>query len=245
MTSTTTSTSVARDQRGGVGADQVRSGRRRAAGSSGSATAMPTSSRRMPVRAATSSARVSRISASAPPTLPQPSRPTRTVGRRMRVRVRRGPLPCAAGRRSPPNGTGCPPATCPRRWRRASLRRRGATRSSKRLPADHDPGGAVGDEDDGRPGHLVVVGGHGVAVGTGDRRGQDVAHLEVVGHEGVGHDEVAALAVLAHHPHRPRARRRRRPGAGRPRSRCRRGRAAGCRSCRRRRSRRSGCPGGA
>ena len=34
----------------------------------------------MPVRAATSSLRVSRISASAPPTLPHPSRATRTVG---------------------------------------------------------------------------------------------------------------------------------------------------------------------
>ena len=47
---------------------------------SGLATAIPTSSRRIPVRAATSSERVSRISANAPPTLPQPSRPTRTVG---------------------------------------------------------------------------------------------------------------------------------------------------------------------
>ena len=70
---------VPRHQGGGIGPDEV--GRMDGArGRSGRATAMPTSSRRMPVRAATSSLRVSRISASAPPTLPHPSRATRTVG---------------------------------------------------------------------------------------------------------------------------------------------------------------------
>ena len=79
MTSTTTSTS-ARPTRAAASAPMRSAGMATGRDRSGLATAIPTSSRRMPVRAATSSERVSSISASAPPTLPQPSRPTRTVG---------------------------------------------------------------------------------------------------------------------------------------------------------------------
>ena len=79
MTSTTTSTS-SRATRAAASVPMRSAGMAIGRSRSGLATAMPTSSRRMPVRAATSSARVRRISASAAPTLPQPSRPTRTVG---------------------------------------------------------------------------------------------------------------------------------------------------------------------
>ena len=47
-------------------------------------------------------------------------------------------------------------------------------------PDDH-PGVTVGDEHHGGPGHLVVVRGHRVAVGAGDRGGHDVAHDHVGG----------------------------------------------------------------
>ena len=199
---------------------------------------MPTSSKRMPVRAATSSARVRRISARAPPTFPQPSRATRTVG-----------AGCAWGSACG-SGDGCAAAGTakPYRLHRGMarpcplLRRRGRA-GPRRARGGPRRGRCLGHEDDGRSRHLVVVGGHGVAVGPGDRGGQDVAHLEVVGHEAVGDDEVAALAVLAHHARPGGVAGPRWPGAGTPRTRCRRARAGGCRSCPRRRSHRSGCPG--
>ena len=102
------------------------------------------------------------------------------------------------------------------------------------LPADHHPRGAAGHEEDSRAWHLVVIGGHGVPVGTRDRRGQDVAHLEGVGNVGLGDHEVAALAVLAHHAHGSPSRRRD-CSAKRPRTRSRREPAEDCRSCRHRR----------
>src|SRR6516165_5147333 len=76
----------------------------------------------------------------------------------------------------------------------------------ERLAPNDDPGRAVGDEEDRRTGDLVVIGRHGVAVSARDRGGEDVADLQVIGYESLGHHQVAALAMLADDPHRPRAR---------------------------------------
>ena len=93
------------------------------------------------------------------------------------------------------------------------------------------------DEHDRRARHLVVVRPHRVAVGAGDRHGQQVADGDVGRQVGVEQQHVARLAVLADDPRPARPLGVDRRGAGTPRSRCRTARAAGCRSCRRRRRR--------
>src|SRR4051812_22408068 len=66
------------------------------------------------------------------------------------------------------------------------------------LAADDDPGAAAGAEHDRRARDAVVVVGHGVDVGARDRGGQDVAGPGV-GQGGLADQDVAGLAVLAHH----------------------------------------------
>src|SRR4051794_30356188 len=65
--------------------------------------------------------------------------------------------------------------------------------------AAHDQArAAVGAEDDGGPRHAVVVVGHRVHVGAGDRGDERVAGLRVV-QARLADQDVARLAVLAHH----------------------------------------------
>src|ERR1022692_3121639 len=80
------------------------------------------------------------------------------------------------------------------------------------LAADYHPCRAVADGDHGRPRHVDVLTCHAPAVGAGARDGEQVARRHVGRQELILDDDVAALAVLAHHPgQHPR---------GRPRARC-------------------------
>ena len=83
------------------------------------------------------------------------------------------------------------------KWAQPASRR---SRSSTVSPRDHLGGPAVGHEDHRRAQHLVVIGGHGVPVGAGDRGGDEVADGQVLRHAGVRHHDVPRFAVLAHHP---------------------------------------------
>src|SRR5689334_7921768 len=65
--------------------------------------------------------------------------------------------------------------------------------------AAHDQAGvAVFAEHDWGPGHAVVVVRHGVHVGAGDGRDEDVTRTRLV-QRGLPDEHVAGLAVLAHH----------------------------------------------
>src|SRR5690348_12001852 len=77
------------------------------------------------------------------------------------------------------------------------------------LPADQHPGGPVADGDDLWPGHVVVLAGHAPAVRPGTGHGEQVTGREVGGQELVLDHDVAALAMLAHHPGQDRRGRRR------------------------------------
>ena len=132
--------------------------------------------------------------------------------------------------RTPATGHGREGVQTSRRTRSSSVSRRTTTRR-----------GPVGDEHHRRAGHLVVIRGHRVAVGAGDRGGQDVA--DRTGRPGPGRRPRPRRRTRSACPRRVTARGRADvglPGAGRPRSRCRRAPAAGCRSSRRRPPRRCG-----
>src|SRR5690606_29761372 len=65
------------------------------------------------------------------------------------------------------------------------------------FPSHQDAGVLLADRDHGGPGHVVVVAGHGVAVGAGGGHCYQVAGTQVGREVEVAHDDVAALAVLA------------------------------------------------
>src|SRR4051812_33723221 len=148
-------------------------------------TATRVTSRRSPVRRTTSSRRVSTRFTNGAPTLPQPSRPIRTVVSSFTA----GTLVAS---------------TC---WSGVE-----SEQVVLGLATDDDPGGAVPHEHDGRARDLVVVRTHRVAVGTGDRGGEEVAHRQVIGYRCVAHEHVARLAVLADHGDHPPALGERRSG---------------------------------
>ena len=133
-----------------------------------------------------SASRVDDARRSAPPTLPQPSRPTRTAS----VRTAARSSSCVTGTRYKASTQGSS---------RAGRRRSLAGRRRARRPSR--------DEDDGGPRHPVVVRGHREAVGAGDRGREHVADDEVGGEAGVGDEDVAGLAVLADDPSGERPRR--------------------------------------
>lgn len=66
-----------------------------------------------------------------------------------------------------------------------------------RLTPDDQPGPAVGDEDDGRAGDLVVVRPQAVPVGSGHRRAQHVTDRQIIGHLAVANEQVTGLTVLS------------------------------------------------
>src|SRR3954468_24991120 len=68
------------------------------------------------------------------------------------------------------------------------------------LAPHHRAGRAVAAEHDLGSRDLVVVRAHRVPVGAGDGGGEQVTHLEVLGHRGLAHEEVARLAVLPDDP---------------------------------------------
>src|SRR5579859_622028 len=152
-------------------------------------TATAASSSRRPVRASIAPGSLTSNSTSAPPTWPQPSRPTRTVAPSTGPR-----LPDPAGRSGQPDG---------RRWLQVEMQE-----VVVGLPPHDGTPPSVADEHHRQAADLVVVGGHRMSVGARHRCGQDVTDGDVVGDAGVPHDDVTRLAVLAHD------RDRHRPGRG-------------------------------
>ena len=97
----------------------------------------------------------------------------------------------------PPSGT---PSTEGARDARPDQPRSRARRSSTVSRRTSTPGAPVGHGDHRRPRHEVVVRRHRAAVGAGHRHREQVAGGDVAGQVDVVHHDVAALAVLAHHP---------------------------------------------
>src|SRR5690606_10953004 len=131
-----------------------------------------------PCRAAISVDRSLTSDTRAAPTLPQPSSPMRT-----------GPELMG------PNGTGPLPHPSTPFPTAAGLQVE-AEEVLVGLAADDEAGVAVVDEHDRRAEDLVVVRAHRVAVGAGDRGGEQVADGEVVGDVALAHQHVARLTVL-------------------------------------------------
>ena len=148
-------------------------------------------------------------------------------------------LICACG--SPPDAAGSGHSSPSGSGGNASLSpRRGRSRSSMVSRRSRVVQPSVADGDHRRARHVVVVAGHRAAVRPGGRHGEQVARGDVGRQELVPDQDVAALAVLAHHPgqHRPARRSGGRPGwRSTPR---RTARCGCCRSSRRPRRRRAG-----
>ena len=126
-------------------------------------------------------------------TLSRPGLPGALARQRFRV-VRAAPA--VSGPAAAPGPHPRPPAPAvqaSRRTRSSNVSRRMTTRAS---PPGRTPP---------RARDLVVVGTHGVAVGAGHGRRQHVADRDVGRNPGVADQQVARLAVLAHHGHRPGA----------------------------------------
>src|SRR5256714_6272010 len=143
----------------------------------GSRTATRVTSRCTPARCSISSAFSCSRRTSAEPTCPQPSRPTRTV--------------------SSCTGSAITPVS------RSTLIE--AREIVGRLAPDDDPSLPVAHEHHRRPGHLVVVRRHRVAVRAGHGYCEQVSDADAFGKAGVRHHEVALLAVLTRDRARERA----------------------------------------
>src|SRR5579862_3607270 len=190
-------------------------------------TATGPTSRRKPVRPAMTSASRVRIVTSALPTLPHPRIPTRTLsstgyggyrpGRDagadipvsgVQAKENAGAAAAVSGIDSEENTRAATPACG---IQTQEMQRTGDLGSGIEpeeivggLPPDDNPVLAAGDEDHGRPRHLVVVRRHRMAVRTSHGRGEDVADLGVGGELGGGDHDVPRFAVLTDHPHAER-----------------------------------------
>src|SRR5699024_5535650 len=178
-------------------------------------TPMPTRSRCVPVRECSSSACSTSERTTSVPTTPQPSTATRTLRAlsfmlSFRCHAWRGP----STRARPTIDAGVAAARAvPQSGRLGSAEVEGQD-VLDRLPTEDLAGFAVPDRHHPRTRQQVVLAGHRAPVGAGGGHGEQVTSAYVPRELDLVHQDVTALAVLAHHPGQHRLGRRRADQSG-------------------------------